>query len=106
MNILIVANWLILAGSIWLTFSAFFDRKRRRARWAKLVLGVSGIIGVAYSVTCLLLDAQWLVLTGDNHHKVYMLLAHTRGFLLGFLLSVTIAGETRGRKTDAPAISN
>ena len=104
MNALIVSHWLILAGCIWLIFSAFFDRKRKRARWAKLVVGTTGIIGFAYSVISLMLDARWLVLTGDNQYEVYMLLAHTRGLLLGFLLSVTIAGETRGIKTGVAPI--
>lgn len=92
---------LLIAGSIWLT-AGFFSRKRKRARWARIVLGASGMIGLAYGVTYLALDSRWLVLTDDNSYLVHTLLHHTGGLLLGFLLSVVIAGETEGKKTDAP----
>ena len=95
----ILANWGIITGSLWFIF-AVFDRRRRRAQWARLVLGVSGIIGVAYGVTDLMLDARWLVLSDDNQYAVHTLLHHMCGLLLGFLLSVIIAGEIRGSKTD------
>jgi hypothetical protein len=99
MNSSIIANWLLIAGAIWCIFT-IFDRKRRRARWARLLLGVSGILGFGYSVTYLILEARWLVLTGDSVYKVHTLLHHMGGLLLGFLLSIALAGEARGRKAD------
>jgi hypothetical protein len=73
-----------------------------------LLLGASGILGLAYSVTYLILEARWLVVTGDSVYKVHTLLHHIGGLLLGFLLSIALAGEGRGRKAniadDAPTI--
>jgi hypothetical protein len=100
MNSSIIADWALVAGSIWCIF-AIFDRKRQRAQWARLLLGASGILGLGYSVTYAMLDSGWLVLIGDNNYKVNTLLHHTGGLLLGFLLSIVIAGEARGRKTDS-----
>jgi hypothetical protein len=54
-------------------------------------------------VTYLILEARWLVLTGDSVYKVHTLLHHMGGLLLGFLLSIALAGEARGRKADTAA---
>jgi hypothetical protein len=102
MNTPIISDWLLIAGSLWCIFT-FFDRKRRRARWARLILVASGILGLAYSVTYLILEARWLVLTGDSVQKVHTLLHHIGGLLLGFLLSIALAGEAHGRKADTAA---
>jgi hypothetical protein len=102
-----VADWLLMAGFAGLIIG-FFGRKRRRTRWARLLLGASGIIGLAYSATYLALHYRWLTLTEDKSHMVYTLLHRTGGLLLGFLLSITFAGEVRGEKrdttTNAPTI--
>jgi ferredoxin len=46
----IVINCVIIAGCAFLGFVPFFDKKRIRADWAKLVFGIIAVIGIAGSI--------------------------------------------------------
>ena len=80
------------------------DRKRIRARWAKFVLVLIGVLGVSKGMGHLTLHKGWLHLSSQGVHMVTTVLTHLGGLSLGFILSLIFSGQLLGTKasTESP----
>jgi hypothetical protein len=98
MNTLIVFDSIKTICCVILIFVPF-DRKRVRARWAKLVFFICGIVGTGRGVFCLAWDLGWFSLGREINHRLDVLLYHfVDGLILGFLLSLIFSGQLTGIK--------
>jgi peptidoglycan biosynthesis protein MviN/MurJ (putative lipid II flippase) len=95
----VVLDWVIIAGSMFLIFYAFYKR-RIRTRWAKFLLVASGLLGVATHVLSFLLDMQWLVFGWRTNYGVHMYLSFAHGLIVGWLSMLLFSGQLSGRKRD------
>jgi hypothetical protein len=92
----LVLDSIFVAGFALLALAAF-SRKRTRARWASLLFTLAVILGLAYSITCLMLDTRWIALGTDAHQKLSVLLHYAGGLIMGLLISPLVSGQL-GRK--------
>jgi len=96
----IVINCVIIAGCAFLGFVPFFDKKRIRADWAKLVFGIIAVIGIAKGVVRIAWDLHCFTLGGEASHRLNGSLQMAGGVILGFLLALILSGQLSGTKRD------
>ncbi len=99
MNPRIVIDFIIIAGCAILGFAPF-DKKRIRARWAKLAFGIIAVIGIAKGVVMLARDLSWFTLGSEAGRLLDATLYEVGGVILGFLFSLILSGELTGTKRD------
>jgi hypothetical protein len=93
----LVCDSIFVAGFTLLAFAAF-NRRRTRARWASILFASTVILGLAYSITCLMLDTRWIALGTDAYRKVSDLLHYAGGLVMGLLISLLASGQLGGTK--------
>jgi hypothetical protein len=99
MNMSIVIDCIIIAGCAYLAFIPF-DKKRIRARWAKLAFAICAVSGIARGVIGLAWDSNWIRLGNDAGRLFDDYLYMGSGVILGFIFSLILSGQLRGSKRD------
>jgi len=97
MNARVVVNLIIVVGSICFGFFPL-DRKRIRARWAKGIFVLIGLIGCAMGAVRVALEMHWLQLSDHNDYVIHTMLSEVGGLLLGFIFSLILSGQLLGTK--------
>jgi len=93
----IALEWvLILAFTCYAIFP--FDQRRNCATWAKYVMTLSGLLGVAAHLVRLMLHYDWLALGKATTSNLYLLLRYTNLLLLFVILGLIISGQLLGAK--------
>jgi type III secretory pathway component EscT len=75
-----------------------FQKKRERARWAKLAIVISGLLGITDGVLSLLVDVHWF--DRSSLHGIYVMRHVIEGLMLGFMFSLILAGQMLGSKRE------
>jgi hypothetical protein len=97
MNSFIILEGIQIAGFAILFFTPF-EKKRIRARWAKLVFILSSLIGIAKGSIGLAWDLGWFSVSSKGGQVLQSYLSMTGGLLLGFLFSLIFSGQLTGKK--------
>jgi hypothetical protein len=97
MNALIVSMIVMIAGNICFLFVPF-STNRTRAKWAKLLFVITGILGITVGAIHLALDTGWLTFSAHTIRGIYIVLHNLGGVWMGFLISLFISGQVDGTK--------
>ena len=97
MNIPVALDCIFIAGFA-LYCLAPFEKKRIRARWAKLVFIVCSVLGIAKGVVGLAWDLNWFSLGSDASRLLDSSRSMVSGLLLGFIFSLIFSGQLLGKK--------
>jgi hypothetical protein len=97
MNTHVVLDCIFIVGFATYAFIPF-DKKRLRARWAKVVFIVSAVIGIARGMVGLAWDLNWFVLGSEASRWLDSYLYMVGGLLLGFIFSLIFSGQLVGAK--------
>ena len=111
MNIHIVNHVIIGIGGILLFIAAFFGRYRDAPKHVRILLVLSGPVGVSWSIIGIYLMRHT---TGNAHTTLpwaqFWMLAHTKsnvgGFGVGILLALLVNPEFYRRKRSSTSASN
>jgi hypothetical protein len=96
-NISIFLYLVKLAGCAILAFAPL-DKRRIRAKWAKSLFVLIGVIGVISNVCGLMWERGQFTLGKSASYRFDMLLHLSSGLIIGFLLSLVFSGELAGKK--------
>jgi hypothetical protein len=100
MNMIIIIDWIVIAGSAILAFVPF-DQKRIRARWANATFALCAVVGLSKGVIGLAHHKGWLAPDGAAANRVDAYLYLAGGVLLGLILSLFFSGQMSGiKRTD------
>jgi hypothetical protein len=99
MNIPIALMIVMIAGNACFVFDSF-SKNRIRARWAKLIYLVAGIMGIIVGGIHLALDAHWFAFSTNTIYGVNIFLQNLGGIWMGFIISLFVSRQMEGTKID------
>ena len=97
MSMIIIIDWVFIAGSAYLAFVPF-DKKRIRARWANATFVLCAVVGLSKGVVGLAHHKGWLAPNGVAANRVDDYLYLAGGVVLGLMLSLFFSGQLEGIK--------
>jgi hypothetical protein len=95
MDIAIIINCCIIAAGVLLGFTPF-DKKRVRARWAKLAFGIMAVIWTAVGVVRLAWNLDCFQLGPDAFVRVNDYVCIATGMVIGVALALILSGQFFG----------